>query len=62
MHDWSPERIKAFRKNRNESQAVFAQHFGVDQSAVTLWEKGKSRPRGPILKLLEQMASQAQAA
>lgn len=58
MQAWTAQRIKQLRQERNESQAVFAQHFGVDQSAVSLWENSETTPRGPIVRILDTLASE----
>lgn len=55
MAKWNGKAIKALRGD--SSQAVFAEHFGVDQSTVSLWEQGKIKPRGPVLKLLDALAA-----
>ena len=37
--------LKKLREDKDLSQAELAQLLGVDQSAVCLWEKGKTMPR-----------------
>lgn len=37
--------LKKLREYKGLSQAALAQLLGVDQSAVSLWEKGKTMPR-----------------
>jgi DNA-binding transcriptional regulator YiaG len=49
----SPKKIKKARVELEESQAVFGQRFGVDQSTIHRWEN-ENPPRGTALKLLEQ--------
>lgn len=43
------ERIRAGRKSMQLTQAALGKLIGVDQSAVTAWEKGKNTPRHPSL-------------
>lgn len=38
-------KLFSLRKNRNLSQAELAEAIGVDQTAVHLWESGKTKPR-----------------
>lgn len=38
---WTPERIKAFRKARRESQQAFADRLGVARPTISEWENGK---------------------
>ena len=44
--------IEALRKIRGLTQAELAKRIGVDQTAVHMWEAGKTTPRLPHLKLL----------
>ena len=37
--------LKKLREDKGLSQAALAKTLGVDQSAVSLWEKGKTFPR-----------------
>lgn len=37
--------LKKLREDKGLSQAALAKTLGVDQSAVCLWEKGKTFPR-----------------
>lgn len=43
------------RKRANISQEAVAKQIGVDQSAVSLWESGKTRPRVAILLKLADL-------
>lgn len=48
----------SFKKAREKSgitQVRIAAHFGIDQSTVSLWESGKTRPRAKLLPELAQM-------
>lgn len=40
--------LKEMREAKGLSQASVAQTLGVDQSAVCLWEKGKTMPRHKV--------------
>lgn len=46
------KRIESLRKARNLTQADLAKKIGVDQTAVHLWETGKTFPRLHHLKQL----------
>jgi DNA-binding transcriptional regulator YiaG len=58
MSDDFPVDVAAIRQELGLSQAAFGEKVGVDQSTVSLWETGKSDPRGParnwMLKLLQE--------
>lgn len=58
MSDDSQIDVSAIRQELGLSQSDFGEKVGVDQSTVSLWETGKTEPRGParnwMLKLLEQ--------
>lgn len=43
------------RKRANISQEAVAKQIGVDQSAVSLWESGKTRPRAAVLLKLADL-------
>lgn len=45
--------VKAIRAELGWTQAQLADHLGVDQSTVSMWETGRLKPRGPARKLLE---------
>ncbi|MEA3534264.1 helix-turn-helix domain-containing protein [Rhizobium sp. CC-YZS058] len=44
--------IKDLRDSLSMTQAQLAAELGVDQSTVSLWERGQTKPRGPALKML----------
>ena len=49
----SKSEIKRIReKHLKVSQAVFAIYMGVSDETVKSWEQGKSKPKGPSLRLL----------
>ncbi len=45
-------RLALIRKASNLTQAELARRIGVDQTAIHMWETGKTTPRLPHLKLL----------
>ena len=47
--------IRLLRKVLGETQEQFAKRFGVKQHAISQWEKGKRRIKGPALKKLEEI-------
>lgn len=44
-----PDKIRKVREWSGMNRADLARHLGVDQSLVTHWEKGVSRPREPMV-------------
>ncbi len=48
----NPDQIRALREREHLSQAVFASYLNVSKNLVSDWERGKKRPGGPALKLL----------
>ncbi|WAX93167.1 helix-turn-helix domain-containing protein [Aminobacter sp. NyZ550] len=48
--------IKAMRAELGLTQAALAVEVGVDQSTVSNWENGTTKPRGPARKLLQSIA------
>lgn len=53
--DYSPEDIRALRRELNLSQAVFAQVLSTSVSTVQSWEQGKRNP-DPMARRLIQFA------
>ncbi|WP_367944871.1 helix-turn-helix domain-containing protein [Aquamicrobium sp.] len=49
--------VKTIREDLGLTQAQFGQLVGVDQSTVSNWEKGETRPRGPAIKVIESVRS-----
>src|SRR3954464_13922555 len=47
------QRLRDLRLLLGHSQRELAKEFGVDHSAVALWESGKRSIPGPILKLID---------
>lgn len=48
----TPEEIRELRQREQTSQAIFAEQLHVSVSLVSQWERGKKKPSGPSLKLL----------
>lgn len=48
----APEEIRALREREQVSQPIFAHYLNVRKDAISKWERGKKRPDGPSLKLL----------
>ena len=48
--------VKSLRAALSLTQAQLGEAIGVDQSTVSNWEKGETRPRGPARKLLESLS------
>jgi DNA-binding transcriptional regulator YiaG len=49
------ERCQLLRERLRLSQQEMANHLGVSLQGWQNWEAGKRQPRGPALKLIEQM-------
>lgn len=56
---WSGAEIKKARDELKESQAAFAQRFGVDQATVHRWEKLGPPKRGTARLALSQFLEKA---
>ena len=41
--------FKRAREGKGLSQQALAQELGIDQSTVSLWESGKTKPRANLL-------------
>ena len=52
VEELNPDQIRALREREHLSQAVFASYLNVSKNLVSDWERGKKRPGGPALKLL----------
>jgi len=53
VHELKPEEIRSLRERENVSQPVFAAYLNVSRNLVSDWERGKRKPGGPALKLLQ---------
>lgn len=47
--------IKSLREAKGLSQKELAKELGVDQSAVCLWENGKTFPRVPVAQRMAKI-------
>ena len=47
--------LRQLRERKGLTQKDLAQSVGVDQSAVSLWEKGKTMPRADVAIKLTQL-------
>ncbi len=56
VEELTPEEIRQIRLRERASQAVFARYLNVTPGLVSQWERGKKRPRGASLKLLNLVA------
>jgi putative transcriptional regulator len=55
-----PQDITALRQQLNVSQAVFAGLLNVPKVTAISWEKGRRRPTGAALRLLDLIRKQPQ--
>lgn len=55
VSDVLPDRIKLLREHRGWSQLQLARRLGVQQSTVSRWESGQSRPIGVYQTFLERL-------
>lgn len=51
----TPEAIRTIRKTLGLSQERFAQKLGVSFATVNRWEKGRSKPTGLSVGILESV-------
>lgn len=52
----SATEVKDIREKLRLTQAELATQIGVTQTAISYWESGVRKPRGPALKLLSALA------
>ncbi len=57
VEDMPPEKIVGIRQRLNVSQSLFARLLNVPMITAVSWEKGRRRPSGAALRLL-QLAGQ----
>ena len=50
---FAPEEIRRIREENKVSQAVFAAFLGIGKTTVQQWERGKKKPSGPSMRLLD---------
>jgi putative transcriptional regulator len=55
----NPQQLQQLRQQLGMTQLGLARVLGVSESAVSLWEAGKRRPRGPAHRLLTLLAELA---
>jgi len=55
----SARHVLRARTSLGLSQSQLAREMGVDQTTVSLWESGRSIPRGPAKKLLCQLVTES---
>lgn len=58
----SATEVKKIRQKLGLTQEELAERLGVTQTAVSYWEDGKRRPRGPAVKLLASFLEEVKAA
>lgn len=54
--------IRKARVQVGESQTEFAKRFDIDQTTLSMWETGRSKPKGPALKFVQIVLAQLEAA
>jgi DNA-binding transcriptional regulator YiaG len=54
--------VRTLRTSLGESQTAFAERFGVDQSAVSRWEKEGLPSRGAARNAVEKLADEVSRA
>ncbi len=52
VQELEPQEIRALRERVHLSQSVFASYLNISKNLVSDWERGKRKPGGPALKLL----------
>lgn len=52
---FSKDDIASLRKLLGMNQAEFAEHIGVQRTAVTHWESGARNPSGAAAKMIEML-------
>ncbi len=60
MKPMAPKEIRALRQKLNVSQAVFAGLLNVPKVTAISWEKGRRRPTGAALRLLDLIRKKPQ--
>ena len=56
---WDAQRVRALRYFLQLTQEEFSQRLGTTQQNVSEWERGKHRPRGMSIIMLEKFAVEA---
>lgn len=52
VDSFSPDEIRAIRKNTGMTQVLFAKYIGVSVKTVEAWEAGRNHPEGAACRLL----------
>jgi putative transcriptional regulator len=52
---YTAERVRHLRERAGMLQAEFADYLGINQSTVSRLEAGNWPPRGPVIKLLDNL-------
>ena len=53
---YNNEQIRRIRMDAKMTQRTFADYLGVSVKTVEAWERGRSNPTGPALRLLALLA------
>ena len=53
---WDAQRVRALRYFLQLTQEEFSQRLGTTQQNVSEWERGKHRPRGMSITMLDKLA------
>lgn len=56
---WDAQRVRALRYFLRLTQEEFSQRLGTRQQNISEWERGKHRPRGMSIVMLEKLADEA---
>lgn len=59
--DITPRQLQELRHRLELTQLELARLLGVSESAVSLWEAGRRKPRGPahrLLRLIDELSRQ----
>lgn len=56
---WDAQRVRALRYFLRLTQEEFSQRLGTRQQNVSEWERGKHRPRGMSIIMLDKLANEA---
>ena len=58
---WTPEKIRALREARRQTQEEFATEIGVSFSTLNRWENGHARPTKLSVRRLEELTREAKS-
>lgn len=54
-HPFTPEQVKATRKQLRASQALFAQFLGVSPRTIAAWERGAKKPKEVACRFMDEI-------